>query len=613
MNQALSQAQAAIKARQLPRAEQLCRQVLFQDPGNLRANLLLAQVFRMSGSLGEAERLLRVAVEKNPTSFEAQVALGSFLHSQERFADAAEVLKRAVTLDPYRGGARYLLGICFLRTDEPRLAAESLRAAVQLTPNSVEFHHFLGVALERIGCGADATRSFREAIRIDPAAALSNVELGNLLLAMGDSDGAVACFKRTAELQPRSAKAQVLLAKAYAEEQKFTEAQGALDRAIRLDPRLPDAYLLQGRLLQQLGKFEEARVSLNQGIELNPDGPDGYFALINGSPVSEQDRPLILRIEKIVGSQSLKPADLRLFEYALGKAYDDLGEYEPAMKHFDRANLHAQTRMDAIGKVFDLSRLKAKIDRTVDSFPADRVKRLMDLGDTSEKPIFVVGMARSGTTLVEQIISSHPDIGACGELGTWVDLGIFGANLDPGRDDVMRVAAQFLERVDRIAPSCKRVTVKTPQNYLVLGQILGLLPNCRIVHCKRNAIDTCLSIYTTPFYSGPEFAHKRESLVAAYREYLRVMGHWEKVIPADRLMTVQYEELVTDPAPVLKKLVHFLGVEWSDDLLEHQKNKHAISTPSVWQARQPLFKRSVGRRKHYEPWLGPLLELDGAG
>jgi tetratricopeptide (TPR) repeat protein len=333
---------------------------------------------------------------------------------------------------------------------------------------------------------------------------------------------------------------------------------------------------------------------------------------ITGKTITENDRALVETIQARADSGQLGQGEQRMLHYALGKAYDDLGEYEQAMKNYDLANQLSQARLNAAGRRFDPDRFHAQAEATIQKFGPNFFQNSKGLGVETERPVFIVGMPRSGTTLLEQIVSSHPEVSAAGELGGWpaMTAGPFqSAETTPTKEEVQAIANEFLTRLEKAAKPAPYTTEKSPQNYMILGPILAAFPNAHILHCRRNAVDTCLSIYTTSFMSGPDFAHDRQALVTAYKEYARVMNHWNQVLPKGHLLNVQYEDLVNGREPQIRRILDFLGLEWNEACMRHEQNDHAISTPSLWQARQPVFNRSVGRWRNYEPWLGPLREL----
>lgn len=512
-------------------------------------------------------------------------------------------------MTPNDGLEYYRAGFALLGQNRNRESAALFERAAQISPAVPEIQHFWGVALQRIGKVQQAAACFEKAISLNPGAVLSLVELGHLLLSVGDPEAAVQCFQKVVELDSGPAKPHFFLARALAEVHRFDEAETSLATAISRDPNFVHAYVLRGRLLQQRGRFEEGEVVLRHAISLSPDCADGYYAITNGRKMDESDRPLIGQIERLIEGRRLSPLEQRPLQYALGKAYDDLGEYERAMKHFKEGNRLSRLRLEAGGRKFDAGKLKRQVDDSIETFTPSYLASLKGSGSKSKKPVFIVGMARSGTTLLDQIVSSHPRVTAAGELGTWREVESFLRPGSASEDQQTNVAERFLAKLDSVSPSAERVTVKTPQNYLILGQILAVFPNCRILHCRRSPVDTCLSIYTTNFANGPDFAHDLSDLVVAYREYLRVMRHWRQILPTDRFLDVSYEELVADRELVLRRVFAFLDLEWNESVLRHEHNEHPISTPSLWQARQPVYNKSVERWRLYQPWLGPLTEL----
>jgi hypothetical protein len=224
-------------------------------------------------------------------------------------------------------------------------------------------------------------------------------------------------------------------------------------------------------------------------------------------------------------------------------------------------------------------------------------------------PIFIVGMMRSGTTLVEQILSSHPDVGAGGEISFWGDVNLGPSSRLPDEEGLKRVQAKYLDLLQQLTPGKPHVTDKMPSNYLALGMIHLAFPNAKIIHCKRDPVDTVLSIYMTPNSVPVGFGYVRENLVFAYKEYRRLMKFYRSVLPGETMLEVQYEDLVAEPEVQTRRMVEFLGLEWSDACLHHEANTRAVTTPTLWQARQPVYKSSVKKWKNYDAWLGAFREL----
>jgi hypothetical protein len=254
----------------------------------------------------------------------------------------------------------------------------------------------------------------------------------------------------------------------------------------------------------------------------------------------------------------------------------------------------------------------ARVGRLIDLYTPEYFARHAALGVADETPVFVLGMPRSGTTLVEQIVSSHPLVGAAGEREYWVRSG--RAWDESGADGlteavIHRLADDYLAELRRVAPDAARITDKLPYNFLWIGLIHLALPNARIIHCRRHPVDTCLSIYFAHFARRASFGSDRGDLVCEYRQYQRLMAHWRAVLPSDRFMEVDYETLVADQEAGTRRLIEFCGLKWDDACLRPEGNRRVVMTASSWQARQPVYRSSVARWRRYEPWLGELREL----
>ena len=287
--------------------------------------------------------------------------------------------------------------------------------------------------------------------------------------------------------------------------------------------------------------------------------------------------------------------------------FDDLAEYDSAMRHFDEAN-----RLVRLDLFFDRAQFAASNDQLLTCFTPEFFRAHAGYGMDDETPILILGMPRSGTTLVEQIVSAHPKIGAGGELTFWHERAPdFSRALADGLTPTFlrRIAGDYRALLLRIAPNAMRVTDKMPTNFRFLGMIHLVFPNARIIHCRRNPMDTCLSNYFTYFSRQQEYASSRDDLVFYYKEYCRLMSYWRAILPKDRLLEVDYEELVADRERVTRRLIAFSGLDWVDSCLNPEQNDRAVGTASAWQARQPVYNTSVERWRRYEPWLGELRQL----
>jgi LPS sulfotransferase NodH len=292
---------------------------------------------------------------------------------------------------------------------------------------------------------------------------------------------------------------------------------------------------------------------------------------------------------------------------ALGKAADDLGDYALAMHHFDAADAVRRNSLS-----FDSAAFAIEIDRLIARCTPEWIAQQSERGSRDAMPVLILGMPRSGTTLVEQIVSNHPEAGAGGELHFWNERGSAWHRPGAGVTDtpfLAKAAADYLGLLRTIAPKAARVTDKMPFNFLWAGLIHVAFPRAVIIHCRRAAIDTALSIHQTHFHPSLAFPTGGDELVMYFRTYQRLMKHWRSVLPADRFLDVDYEELTREPEPVIRRIIAACGLNWNDACLRPESNPRAVRTPSRWQARQPIYRNSVARWRRYEPWLGPLLPL----
>jgi tetratricopeptide (TPR) repeat protein len=614
-DQRLYDAVLAYRAGNYDEAETEARLLTAAVPGFFPAVLLLGMVAARIGRAAEGVELLREAIALDRRSVEARNELATLLRSEGRSDEAIAEAKHAIRLQPEDAGSHNNLGLCYLAAGRIPPAITHFKRAIALMPDAAVFHHNLGLALELQSRDAEATAAFRRALSLDSGPAEALAHLGRLLYQHGEPEEAARCYERAAALQPDATIAAVHQAEALIQQGRAAEAEACLRRAIVNDARSDLAHQVLGVLLQRRGRFDEAIESLERAIELQPRRVSSYVSLSLGKKFSGADEWLIQGMGALVEDESLAPQERSQLHYALGKVCDDLEDYQDAICHFDRAHAIEAEQMRQAGRSFDGRGHKAGIDRTIQGFTADFFARRRAQGSDSDLPVLIVGMPRSGTTLIEQILSSHREIGGAGELSFWTDRqGLAGVALAGALqpDRLSRVAEDYIALLRIAAPASRRATDKMPANFLVLGLVHLALPNARIIHLRRDPIDTCLSIWSTPFGNPLDFAHNRGNLVFYYEQYGRLIAHWRQVIPADRLFEIDYEELVADPERVARAMIAFCGLDWDDACLRHEQNQHVIMTPSLWQARQPVYRDAVARWRRYEKWLGEFRGLLGA-
>jgi tetratricopeptide (TPR) repeat protein len=464
----------------------------------------------------------------------------------------------------------------------------------------------LGLALERAGDIGGALAAHRRAIELDPTLAPAHARVGDLLMGGGKRDAAAAAYERASAASRDTTLGRLCEAKALILRERAVEAQQRLRALIARDASSAEAHLVLGLVLNEAGSFDAAAASFERSIALSPLQATAYHGLVSSRRLTEGDRPLVTRILARLDGPPMTESQRMTLHFAAGKALDDLKDYAGAIRHFDAANA-IRRRLSPFVRA-DFERL---VDRLIARFTAELFSSHAGDGDGDETPVLVLGMPRSGTTLIERILSSHPAVAGGGELGFWNEHAPVWAEADvdaiAGAAD--RLRGDYRQVLRRIGPRALRVTDKMPFNFLWIGLVHLVLPRARVVHVRRNPLDTCLSIYQTQFAQSWGFASDRGDLAAYYRQYRRLMDHWRGVLPPDRLIEVDYEAATGEPDATARRLVAFCGLPWDAACSSPERNPDAVRTASKWQARQPIYRSSVERWRHYEPWLGELRTL----
>lgn len=607
LDRMLQDAMDAYRDGDFNKAEVQCRQILEQDPNHIGTMQVLAAVAGQFGVPQRGIELVNKIIQLQPAHADAHIQLAKLLRQEGKDEEAIAALKTAMEFAPKSAAAYNDLGLIYRDTNRAAEATECFDRAAELDPKMAIAHYNKGLVLEAQGRRAEAIAAFKNVISADPKFAEAYAKLGNLMLQSNEHSAAFDMFRNAVQAKPGSAIAWMCQARILAEEGKTAAAEEAVRNAIEIQPQNSDAHILLGSILMELGRFEDAAVAADLGIALSRQQLSGYHQLVSARKMKERDRPLIAQIEWMLDEGGL-PEDGRIdVGFALGKAYDDYGEYEKAIAHFDAANglKHKQTSPDTA--VY--ANFGARVDWQISNFNAEFFARNADLGSEWDAPVLIIGMPRSGTTLVEQILSSHPEIGAGGELPFWRD-HLANFRMDRSRRVDLawseKTAEEYKELLTELCPGKRRVTDKMPQNFNFVALVHAVFPRARFIHCVRHPVDTCLSIYFQNFSRHVDFAYDRADLVAFYRQYQRLMAHWRSVLPPSSLFEIQYEELVADPEPLTRKLIDFCGLEWDDSCLRHDRNMRPVRTASLWQARQPMYRTSVARWRNYRPWLGEL-------
>jgi Flp pilus assembly protein TadD len=549
------------------------------------------------------------------------IALATESLRSGRPADAIAPLRDAALLQPSDAVIQHDLGLAYLEVGRVADAIAALQLSVANNPRYADAYFRLGIALEKLGDIGGAIVAYDRSTELLPSLTEAWYRAGALVYTLGHREEAISCFRRAASTGGKTSFGRLGKARALLTEERDKEAELVLRKTLALDPNNATAHDLLGNLLSEFGRFDEARECFQRAVTIAPLLAGSYYDLVRSRRVTsnENDDGLVQRMESALATPGLEPAQRLRLHLAIGKAADDLGDYALAMQHFDSADVVHRESV-----AFDSAAFSGEVDRLIASCTPELMARPSALGNSAATPVLILGMPRSGTTLVEQIISMHPEVGAGGELNFWNERGaawhrsaVPATGADRVRDEpplgadtfLTKASEDYLSVLRAIAPKAARVTDKMPFNFLWAGLIHLAFPRATIIHCRRAAVDTALSIHQTHFHPGLAFPTGGAELVEYFRSYHRITDHWRNVLPADRFLEIDYEDLTSAPEPVIRRIIAACGLAWHDSCLRPESNPRAVKTPSKWQTRQPIYRTSVARWRRYEPWLGPLRAL----
>jgi tetratricopeptide (TPR) repeat protein len=607
-----------------------------------------AQLCQEQGLLAEAEEAGRRSVEIQPMRAQAWHHLAITLVMAGKLDAAREALAQAVVLDPASSAARNNLAIVLQRLGLPEDARAQYEAALGLAPDDAELHSNLAAVLAALGRHEEGLEAARRAVALNPGligahlhVALIEMELGRLDAALSSTDAilpaapdnvemlllradilgrldrpdeALALCQRALALRPTDGNAFNLLGLQFQTLTRDEEALAAFARAAVLLPQPGIPLANQGALLGQLGRAEEAEVVLGRALALEPDCAAVWYtrALIGRRTADDPDRAAMEAILR--ENRALAHNERLCLHFALGGIYLDAGDGERAFAHLAQGARMKRALISYDGPATErwMSEIAAAFPATL--FADDRRRAL-----ATERPVFVVGMPRSGTTLIEQILGSHPRIHAAGELrslGRAVaralssrDPRAFPGAFAPERCE--EIARDYLAQLAAVSPDADRVVDKMTSNFVYAGLIHLMLPRARIILCRRDPADTCLSCYSKLFTRGQEFSYDLVELAGYFQAQDALAAHWRKVLPPQSFLEVDYESVVGDVEAAARRLVAFCGLPWSPDCLAFHEARRPIRTASMIQVRQPIYSSSVGRWRQFRAQLAPLLEVLG--
>jgi tetratricopeptide (TPR) repeat protein len=567
-----------------------------------------ANALKGMGRAREAVPLYRRAIELQPRLAEAHNNLGNAFLALGEADDAAGCYRRVLAIDPTLSVAHNNLGLALAARGQPEEAAASYRQAVLLNPGYAEAMSNLGNVLRNLGDHREAASLYARAVEILPANAESHCNLGNALLELGRIDAAAESFRRALALQPEHPLAHVSLATALRLQRRGEEAEASCRAALAVDPNYAEALSLLGELHADRGRFSDAEELFRRAIAVDPQLAFAYWSIAAHRKMTQHDAAWLNGAQALLAKRLPLGQEISL-RYALGKYFDDIGRYDEAFGHFQHANELAKRQ----GSNYDGEKLSRRVHEIIRHFDAPFVRRQRPHASDSELPVFIVGMPRSGTSLAEQILASHPDAFGAGELTFWdAAFAAFEKSQRDGAADanlISGAAEGYLDILTGFSGTARRVIDKNPSNFLYAGLIHAAFPKARIIHMRRHPIDTCLSIYCQHFFNMGAYANDLNDLAHYHDEYVRITDHWRSVLPATALLEVPYEALIEDQEGWTRRMLDFIALPWDAKCLDFHRTDRVVVTASKWQVRQKIHAASVGRWRNYQRFLGPLLRL----
>lgn len=626
-------------------AADLCRDALDEEPRDDKMRVLLGTVLVRQNKFAAAEKELRDVISRFPEIPKAHRELGNALIAQGKGDEAIACYRRVIELTPDNPAAHRDLAMAYKTLGRADAAERALEDSFELDPERKEL--VTAAEHQRAGEFGKAEIICRNILRRDPRNVNATRMLGLLARDLGKSRLAARMLRNAVKLAPDFFGARLDLARALIETDEPEECERLLQETIRMQPGLPAPYSMLGNLYSKRGRFDEAieayeaalRIQPNHGASLaamghilktigqqersidtyrdciarHPEFGEAYWALAN-LKTFRFSADEIATMERHVDNEKL-PDETRVnFNYALGKACEDSGDYDRAFACYDRGN-----RLRRPHESYDPVQTEVVHDQIIDTITPEFLEANRGFGEPDPAPIFIVGLPRSGSTLIEQILASHSQVDGTQELPDLPRIIKAINDQKPQGDgypealrhygpELRELGRQYLEWTERFRKGAPRFTDKMPNNFASIGLIALILPNAKVVNARRHPLDSCMGCYKQLFYKGQSFTYDLVELGEYYLEYERMMRHWHEVVP-DMVLDVQYEDMVSDQENQTRRLLEHCGLPWEDRVLKFYETDRAVNTASSEQVRQPIYSGSVNSWRRFEAHLGPLIEV----
>ncbi|MEL7186700.1 MAG: sulfotransferase [Pseudomonadota bacterium] len=592
-------------------AEARYQEVLKREPQNVHALNLMGMLCVNNFRAPEAVKFISNALQQVPDNPQSHTNLGLAYKDIGEPQKAIDHFRRSIELDASNPDVYNNLGNVLRVVDRPKEAITEYERALKMHPTFAECWSNLSAALNESGQQERALTAASRAIELDPDLAQAYNNRGDIHLELAQYEQAIAEYKRAVELSPKYVAALLNMARTQRDMDDPDAARQTLKLAIEIEPNNPEAFLVEGVLNEQIGDRSAAAESFKKSIAQLPEMTVAHYYLsqIKGRKGTDDEFAAMRELAK---RQDLTPKARTYLEFGLFRAYDQRGMYDEAYAHLATGNaIKAET------SPYDDEDTAEYIESILECARSARDKHGASPGLIDPRPVFVLGMPRSGTSLTEQILASHSEVAGAGELSYAYDTAhSIRKMVNEKFPDNMKLlsAEQFAELGDRYLSrhseqslAARFVVDKTPLNFQYIGMLALALPQARFIHCHRDPVANCFSIHRMPFDDKQTYAHNLESLGTYYSRYWNLMLAWHDMFPG-RILDCRYEDTVDDIESQSRRILDFLDLEFEEQVLEFHKTKRIVKTPSASQVRQPIYKDSVAAWKHYEKHLQPLIQ-----
>jgi tetratricopeptide (TPR) repeat protein len=601
-------------------ADQLYQFILAINPGHFGSLFRLATIRAREGQLDLAMQLFRQAMAVDPNSADAPAGLGAVLTVAGRHDEAIACYERALSIDAEHAGAHNAFGATLHALGRSEEAIPRFERAIAIRPAYAEAHFALANVLQGAGRPLEAINHYEKVISLQPRHTEAYNNLANVLQRLGRFEEAVTRYGLALAINPDYADASFNLGNALLALNRNEEAIAQNEKVLRLNPMRVEAHNNIGVALQALGRIEEAGLAYDRALQIAPRQLATHLNVAYLRRFSADD-PRLGVLEKLADEMPAFDADGQIaLHFALAKAYADLQQVERSFGHLRQGNALKRRQL-----AYDEREVLDVFERIRTVFTRDLIERKSGAGDASPAPVFVLGMPRSGTTLVEQILASHSGVYGAGEIealsrtvagfrSRQSTIGEFPEMVSAmSSQDLRDIGSGYVGLIRSLAPKMQRIVNKMPLNFIFIGLIHLTMPNARIIHTRRDPVDTCLSCFSLLFTGNQPFTYDLGELGRYYRSYAALMDHWREVLPKGVMIDVQYETLVDDLEGQARALIAHCGLEWEEACLAFHKTKRPVQTASAVQVRAPVYRTSIGRWRQYDKFLQPLLEALSAG